>query len=155
MNSGNTLFPAFHVNNTITPIVKVTTLKLIRGKLSAPITFLFRFLKKVDYFSLLWFLFFGHFYFLAINCRRISYTICHGLKTKNYSTCKSFFLENYGNYKVVSWWRIDFRFLFRPLKMGRNFVFRVCFSFSFFLFLFHAKSGTSNNHRTGFSDISY
>ena len=37
--------------------------------------------------------------------------------------------------------------------MGRNFVFG-CFSF-FLLFVFHAKSGTANNDRTGLSDISY
>ena len=37
-------------------------------------------------------------------------------------------------------------FLFRPLKMGRNFVFRCV------LFFLHAKSGTTNNHRTSLSD---
>ena len=37
--------------------------------------------------------------------------------------------------------------LFRPLKVGSNFV------FGFFSF-FHSKSGPTNNHRTGLSDIS-
>ena len=36
--------------------------------------------------------------------------------------------------------------------MGRNFVFGCVLVFSF---CFHAKSGTTNNHRTGLSDISY
>ena len=32
---------------------------------------------------------------------------------------------------------------------------RIWVCFSFFLFVFHAKSGTTNNHRKGSSDISY
>ena len=39
--------------------------------------------------------------------------------------------------------------LFRPFKMGRNFL------FGFFFFVFHAKSHTTNNHRTESNDISY
>ena len=42
----------------------------------------------------------------------------------------------------------------RPLKTGRNFVFR-CVLVSFFLFCFPSKSGTTKNHRTGSSDISF
>ena len=38
--------------------------------------------------------------------------------------------------------------------MGRNFVFG-CVFFFFFLFVFHAKPGTTNDFQTGFSDVSY
>ena len=38
--------------------------------------------------------------------------------------------------------------LFRPLKMGRNFVFGSVLVF----FVFHAKSATTNNHPTGLRD---
>ena len=41
-----------------------------------------------------------------------------------------------------------FHFLFRPLKMGRNLEFGCVIVFSF---CFHAKSATTNNHRTGLS----
>ena len=43
--------------------------------------------------------------------------------------------------------------LFRPLKMGMKFVFGCFLVFSFFIF--HIKSGITNNHRTGLSDVSY
>ena len=46
---------------------------------------------------------------------------------------------------------LKFDFLIRPLKMGRRFVFG-CFSF---FFIFGEKSGTTNNDRTGLSDILY
>ena len=42
--------------------------------------------------------------------------------------------------------------LFRPLKIGRNFVFGY---FSFFCFLFSTQNQVRNNHRTGMSDILY
>ena len=45
------------------------------------------------------------------------------------------------------------KFLFRPLKMERNFVFGCVLVF--FCFVFHAKPGTINNDRTGLSDILY
>ena len=38
--------------------------------------------------------------------------------------------------------------LFRPLKMGRNFVF-------WCVLVFNAKRGTTNNDRTGLSNISF
>ena len=44
-------------------------------------------------------------------------------------------------------------FFFRPMKMGRNFVFGCVYVF--FLFVFHAKSATTNNNRTELSVISY
>ena len=42
--------------------------------------------------------------------------------------------------------------LFRPLKMGRTFVFGCVF---FLLFVFHAKSGTIKNDRTGLSEYHF
>ena len=39
------------------------------------------------------------------------------------------------------------------IKNGEELCIRV--TFSFFFFLFHAKSGTTNNHWIRFSDISY
>ena len=59
---------------------------------------------------------------------------------KNYITESSYWVQGGIVLKSFQPW------LFRPLKMGRNFVFgRVCF--------FNAKSGTPNNDRTGLSDI--
>ena len=43
--------------------------------------------------------------------------------------------------------------MFRSLKVGRNFVLGIRV-FSFFFFVFHAKSRTTNNHLTGLSEIS-
>ena len=45
-------------------------------------------------------------------------------------------------------------FIAANIENGEEFDFRVCFSF-FLLFVFQAISGTTNNHLTGLSDVSY
>ena len=45
-------------------------------------------------------------------------------------------------------------FCFDQFKNGEKFHCRVCYSL-FLLFVFHTKSGITNNHRNGSNDISY
>ena len=54
-----------------------------------------------------------------------------------------------GNFMASVECFINWLFLFRPLKMGRNFVFRYVL-----VFCFHEKTGTKIYHRTGLSDVS-
>ena len=50
----------------------------------------------------------------------------------------------------IFFYNFNFSFLFRPLEMKRNFIFAFVL-----VFCFHVKSGATNNHRNGSSDISY
>ena len=69
--------------------------------------------------------------------------------------CQMFFLDSGSFLKfVMKFYKILLKnlvfLMFRPLKMGGGeLCSRVCFSF------FQAKSATTNNSRTGLSDISY